>query len=151
MRRVPRESIPEDEPESAQYSATDGERFKGNGNPGFGGRSTGIGRSFDFVPTDDGESSSGSMSSSTTPSVQPKKFVHKCEGCATGLCRSRKLPISGIHDSTGDTVSTSGSVTTNSRIDDRDFRDMDEDFDDWADDDGSVYVSAGFNGKVLRS
>lgn len=152
MRRVPRETIPEDEPENANYSATDGQRFNSNGNSGLGGgRGGGVGRSFDFVPTND-QTSVGSGTSSISPSTQPRsKFVHKCEGCATGLCRSRKLPVSGIHDSTGDTLSTSGSVTTNSRIDDAEFRDMDEDFDDWDDDDGSVWVTCGYNGKVLRS
>ena len=156
MRRVPRESIAENEVENAEYSEVDGARFRNNNN-GFGagrGGNTGVGRSFDFVSTEDDRSASasasGSTSSSSMPSLQQPRCVHKCEGCATGLCRSRKLPISGIHDSTGDTLSTSGSVTTNSRIDDREFRDMDEDFDDWDQDDGSVYVTMGFNGKVLR-
>eukprot|EP00956_Cyclotella_meneghiniana_P028302 scaffold65295_cov71-Cyclotella_meneghiniana.AAC.15 len=149
MRRVPREPIREDEPESISYSPTDGERFNSNGNSGLlGNGSGGLGRSFDFVPSSD---QSSNDDSSFTLVEQKSKFVHKCEGCATGLCRSRKLPISGVHDSTGDTISTSGSVTTNSRIDDREFRDVDEDFDDWDDDDGSVWVSMGYNGKVLRS
>lgn len=150
MRRVPREPIREDEPESALYSPADGERFNSNGNSGLlgNGSGTGLGRSFDFVPSSDQSSNDGS----SFTSIEPRsKFVHKCEGCASGLCRSRKLPISGVHDSTGDTISTSGSVTTNSRIDDREFRDVDEDFDDWDDDDGSVWVTMGYNGKVLRS
>lgn len=147
MRRVPRESIPENEPESAGYSAADGQRFNSNGNSGLGGGRGGVGRSFDFVPSEE----DSSASSSAARVLPTSKFVHKCEGCATGVCRSRKLPISGVHDSSGDTLSTSGSVTTNSRIDDGEFSDMDEDFDDWDEDDGSVWVTAGYNGKVLRS
>jgi hypothetical protein len=142
MRRVPRESIPEDE--EVQYNNNP------NNNGGGGGRGTGIGRSYDFVPVEDG-STSASNAAPASSRLTNYQFTHKCEGCASGICRSRKLPISGIHDSTGDTVSTSGSVTTNSRIDDAEFRDMDEHFDDWEEDDGSVWVSIGANGKVLRS
>jgi hypothetical protein len=59
----------------------------------------------------------------------PPGYVHHCEGCASGLCKSRYLPMSLYHDeSDGDTVSTRASVVTNSSIDKADYMDRDEDF-----------------------
>ena len=69
MRRVPRESIPENDVEDVRYSSVDGERFNSNGNSGLGGGgggNTGIGRSYDFVPNDE-ESSAAASSSSSVP------------------------------------------------------------------------------------
>ena len=153
MRRVPRESIPENEPESVPYSSEDGERFSTDVKNGLGERrGTGVGRSFDFKPANNKEDTPVETPSSSYTPLQPRsKFVHKCEGCTTGICRSRKLPISGVHDNTGDTVSTNGSVTTNSIIDNLEFRDIDADFDDWDEDDGSIWVTVGYNRKVLKN
>eukprot|EP00557_Chaetoceros_sp_GSL56_P000688 CAMPEP_0176496030 /NCGR_PEP_ID=MMETSP0200_2-20121128/10982_1 /TAXON_ID=947934 /ORGANISM="Chaetoceros sp., Strain GSL56" /LENGTH=433 /DNA_ID=CAMNT_0017893967 /DNA_START=426 /DNA_END=1727 /DNA_ORIENTATION=- len=59
----------------------------------------------------------------------PPGYSHHCEGCASGLCKSRYLPKSLYHDeSDGDTVSTRASVVTNSSIDKTDYVDRDEDF-----------------------
>lgn len=76
------------------------------------------------------------VSSSTVPKTSPlikvgipPGYVHHCEGCASGLCKSRYLPKSLYHDeSDGDTVSTRASVVTNSSIDKTDYIDRDEDF-----------------------
>ncbi len=62
-----------------------------------------------------------------------------------------KLPISGVHDvHDGDTVSTSGSLVTNSDIDKAKFEDRDIDFCDWDEEDDESWVTRGKNGKMLR-
>jgi len=84
-------------------------------------------------------------SSTSSPLTNPKPenrlklaYEHKCEGCASGVCRSRYLPESIQHDqSDGDTVSTSLSIVTNSIIDKTDYADRDEDFDQFEDDNES--------------
>mmetsp|Transcript_6068 Transcript_6068/g.13261 ORF Transcript_6068/g.13261 Transcript_6068/m.13261 type:complete len:150 (-) Transcript_6068:302-751(-) len=148
MRRVPRETISENEPERARYSNNDAQRFRNRGGNALAGTgSGGVGRSYDYVEEKNGGSNA------SAPSRLPKSaYKHKCEGCSTGVCRSRKLPISGIHDvHDGNTVSTSASLLTNSEIDKSEFRDMDFDFEDWEDeDDGEQWVTVGPNGKVLR-
>ena len=71
---------------------------------------------------------------------EPITGSHFCTGCATGVCKNRRIPKSKIHDvSDGNTVSTRGSVVTNSSIDKGDYVDRDEDFSgfDFSDDDDS--------------
>jgi len=77
------------------------------------------------------------VSDITSDSVEAvRSYVHKCEGCAKGLCRNRYLPISATHDeSDGDTVSTSASIITNSSIDKAEYQDRDAGFDDFVDED----------------
>ena len=62
-----------------------------------------------------------SIHNTILPSSSANKFAmmrHKCTGCASGICRERNLPISGVYDlHDGDTASTSGSIFTNSVID----------------------------------
>ena len=101
FRRQPRNPIAEDE-ESAvpSYSAAYQQRFNsGGGNALLGGGDGG--RGFDWVDVKEEASSDTSSQATPTPAAsrlsQYKVIQHNCEGCATGLCRSRKLPISGIH------------------------------------------------------
>ena len=101
FRRQPHNPIAEDE-ESAvpSYSAADQQRFNsGGGNALIGGGDGG--RGFDWVDVKEEASSDTSSQATPTPVAsrlsQYKAIQHKCEGCITGLCRSRKLPISGIH------------------------------------------------------
>ena len=158
MRRVPKETIGEEEQAAHNYSAADQMRFHDKGNNSLAPRGAGGGgganQSFDWEEVkangDNGEPETAPAASrlSTYKTIQ-----HKCEGCATGVCRSRKLPISGIHDvHDGDTVSTSGSIMTNSEIDKSEFIDRDIDFSDWEedDDDGEIWVTVGNSGKMLR-
>lgn len=154
MRRQPREPILEDAEADAEYSPSDQQRFRNPGNAlarggkgGVGGG--GAGSSFDWVEVKNELPETAPAASRLS---QYKTLQHKCEGCASGVCRSRKLPISGVHDvHDGDTVSTSASVMTNSEIDKTEFADRDIDFDDWVDDDdGPEWVTMGANGKMLR-
>lgn len=148
MRRVPRETISENKPERTGYSNNDAQRFRNRGGNALAGTgSGGAGRSYDYV-----EDKNGGNTVSAAPRLPKSAYKHKCEGCSTGVCRSRKLPISGIHDvHDGNTVSTSASLLTNSEIDKSEFRDMDIDFEDWEDeDDGEQWVTVGPNGKVLK-
>jgi hypothetical protein len=149
-KRVPREVILEDSEEITQYTPSDNQRFQNRGGNALAGTgATGAGRSYDFVPVDNRTPEADSVPS--TSRLQTYKFVHKCEGCASGKCRSRKLPISGIHDvHDGDTVSTSGSILTNSEVDKAEFADRDIDFDDWEEDDKTdSWVTVGSSGRPL--
>lgn len=157
MRRAPREPIPEDAEETNAYTPSDQQRFKsGGGNALVGGGGGGGGSQSTFDWVDVKEERPKQSAEEGTPAAsrlsQYKSVQHKCEGCSTGLCRSRKLPISGVHDvHDGCTVSTSASILTNSEIDKSEFIDRDIDFDDWEDDDNEeVYVTIGPNGKMLR-
>ena len=159
MKRVPREVIHEEAPERPSYSNMDERRFKSQGGNALAGTKGegGIGRSFDFLEVKEENSSTATPDSaplSQSSSLLSKyKFIHKCQGCATGICRSRKLPISGVQDShDGDTVSTSGSIMTDSEIDKAEFMDVDFDFEEWEDEDGvwdNGWVTVGDNGKEL--
>ena len=150
MRRVPKEVIKEEEvADNVQYTTSDAARFQGGAKTGM---SCGeISYDWQEVSNDDVKVEGEEVTLPKSRLAQYKP-THKCQGCATGACRSRKLPISGIHDiHDGDTASTSGSIMTNSMIDKSEFPDRDIDFDDWEDDnDSSVYVTMGSNGKVLR-
>lgn len=65
-----------------------------------------------------------------------RSFTHKCEWCATGVCRSWYLPKSETHEVTErDTVSTSASVIMNSSIDKAEYQDRDANFEDFINDD----------------
>lgn len=166
MKRQPKESIGEDEETNHRYSAADQMRFNNQGgnalaggrSGGGGGMVVGIrgdggGAGFDWVDVKEEKESSEETAPAASRLSQYKAAVaHKCEGCATGACRSRKLPISGIHDvHDGDTASTSGSIMTNSEIDKSEFIDRDIDFDYWEEDDGTeVWVTVGNDGKMLR-
>jgi len=145
MKRVPKEPINEDSATDGAYSSADAQRFQAKG----GGSNT---SSFDWQLVN--EETSVEETAPLNSRLAQYKPSHQCEGCATGVCRSRKLPISGVHDlHDGDTASTSGSIMTNSVVDKSEFPDRDIDFDDWddVDDDGSdVYVTVGKNGKILR-
>ncbi|KAL7532052.1 hypothetical protein ACHAWF_003997 [Thalassiosira exigua] len=152
MRRVPKESIGEDAEVPCAYSPDDQRRFQdGGGNAISRGGGGGGGRSFDWEERGD-DADSGSDAPPASRLLRYKKLEHKCEGCVTGVCRSRKLPVSGIHDvHDGDTASTSGSIVTNSEVDKSEFVDRDLDFNDWESDDGAeVWVAVGKNGKMLR-
>lgn len=153
MKRVPKEPINEDSATDGAYSSSDALRFQAKG-----GGSNSLDRktatsSFDWQPVNGDEEKAGKETAPLNSRLAQYKPQHKCEGCATGICRSRKLPVSGIHDlHDGDTASTSGSIMTNSVVDKSEFPDRDIDFDDWDDnDDGSDgYVTVGSNGKILR-
>ncbi len=154
-RRVPRETIPEDgvAPASNAYSASDGLRHKSGGRNAL---AAGGGYGFDWVDARAGEERpdrpDGAPSSSSSSADKFATMRHKCTGCASGICRRRNLPISGVHDMhDGDTASTSGSIFTNSVIDKSEFVDRDVDFDDWEDDDATeVWETMGADGKKLR-
>lgn len=152
-RRKPREPIREEEEEGGSYTPLDRARFQNKS-----GSAPAGGQSFEWIQengnrdVDPGSQVSSSAASSL--SAYKAATTHQCEGCVTGVCRSRKLPISGVHDvHDGDTVSTSGSYATNSEIDKTEFVDRDIDFDDWDEEDdgnGEVWVTMGPNGKILR-
>ena len=147
MKRVPKETIKEETEATNTYSASDQKRFHSKGG-------NAMERSFDWVKVEKEEEREPVQEPSPSASrlSKYKVYQHKCEGCASGLCRSRKLPISGIHDiHDGDTVSTSGSIATNSEIDKAEFIDRDIEFGDWEEDDGlQVWVTVGKNGKMLQ-
>lgn len=152
MQRVPHEPIKEEE-ETNHFDYTDNDKFRnanagGNalaGGPGGrGGFNSGEGRSYSYQARNDSSVNGSDMgfedvrNTDTCIKVEPtlkprigipKNFTHKCEGCASGICKSRYLPKSLVHDvSDGNTVSTSGSIMTNSSIDKADFIDRDQDF-----------------------
>lgn len=156
-RRKPREPIPEDEEEDASYTPLDRARFQNrSGSAPVGGQSYDWVQEEGYSSIRDSDAASSSSSSAAVSRLSAYKAAntHQCEGCVTGICRSRKLPISGVHDMhDGDTVSTSGSFITNSEIDKDEFVDRDIDFDDWDEEDdgtGEVWVTMGKNGKMLR-
>ena len=103
---------------------------------------SGEGGSFDYQSRNDEFFESDSDLSQPTPVVRigvPTGYRHKCEGCSKGLCKSRKLPESELHDiSDGNTVSTRASVVTDSSVDKGEFIDRDEDFDGFEEDEEVV-------------
>lgn len=106
MRRVPKEVIKEEVADDMHYSTSDAARFQGGAKTGMSG---GGGLSYDWQEvTNDDVKLEGEESAPPKSRLAQYKPTHKCEGCATGACRSRKLPISGIHVHDGDTASTSG-------------------------------------------
>jgi hypothetical protein len=129
-RRRPKEPIGEDEPDSREYGEDDGQRneFAG-GNALVGG---GFEKSYEFAdeePRSGGpDDVSSSISLSKGASRIPKGYKHKCAGCASGACKNRRVPMSEVHESDGNSVSTSASIVTNSSVDKSDFFDRDEDF-----------------------
>ncbi|KAL7541108.1 hypothetical protein ACHAXR_010630 [Thalassiosira sp. AJA248-18] len=150
MKRMPREQIPEEEEANNGYSGVDQLRFGNQGGNALAGGGP-AGRSFDWVDVKEEKQPEVETAPAASRLSQYKSVQHKCEGCASGMCRSRNLPISGIHDvHDGDTVSTSGSIMTNSEIDKSEFIDRDVDFDDWEDDGTEVWVTVGHDGKMLR-
>lgn len=136
-RRVPREPIREDDVDEAEYTESD--RFRHDteaGNALVRGNNN-----WSYKTQDDSEDSSFAASSQDSDfsgpgwvvvgssSRIPKGYRHKCAGCKTGACKSRRIPVSEIHDvSDGNTVSTSASLVTNSSIDKAEYVDRDEDF-----------------------
>mmetsp|Transcript_30363 Transcript_30363/g.34938 ORF Transcript_30363/g.34938 Transcript_30363/m.34938 type:complete len:456 (-) Transcript_30363:43-1410(-) len=139
FKRVPKQPIREDEEEEVSYGNDDFERNRnaaGNALARSGDDVSGKMYTFNpkstFKPDEVPSAPEETPSSSSVPKATT--YVHKCEGCARGLCRSRKLPISSIHDtSDGNTVSTSASVVTNSSVDKNFYVDRDRDFDDFED------------------
>lgn len=146
-RRKPREPIREDEEEGRSYTPLDRARFQNRSGDAPAG-----GQSFEWVQDRTSDTvSQASSSAASRLSAYKAATTHQCEGCVTGICRSRKLPISGVHDvHDGDTASTSGSFATNSEIDKAEFEDRDIDFCDWDEEDDEVWVTMGKNGKMLR-
>ena len=138
-RRIPKEPIQEDQVDEREYGDADRQRHvSGAGNALLNGKG-GDGhsdRSYEFVSSNDGASSSGftvsSFDGETVPTTKrgpPEGYKHKCTGCASGICKNRKIPKSKIHDvSDGNSVSTRASLVTNSSIDKSDYIDRDEDF-----------------------
>ena len=140
MRRVPTEPIGEFEEAETGYTETDRNRNSnaaGNALAGdaFSGGESGA---FKYEPRSDYSSSEATTGTPLAKKIGvPAGYVHRCEGCKSGLCRSRYLPKSLQHDtSDGNTVSTSASIMTNSSIDKADFIDRDEDFDDFENEEG---------------
>mmetsp|Transcript_13390 Transcript_13390/g.19150 ORF Transcript_13390/g.19150 Transcript_13390/m.19150 type:complete len:582 (-) Transcript_13390:360-2105(-) len=138
-RRVPKEPISEDTEAKISYKEED-ERRRNNGGYANGGRNCSDGNSILYVPIDEDNVPNDNICNTVpiTPNKAkiPKGYVHKCEACASGICKSRYLPISVVHDShDGDTVSTNASIVTDSSIDKTDYIDRDMDFDayegDW--------------------
>ena len=133
MRRVPREPIGEDEADEREYGDADRRRNEFGGDQGGGGDGS---EAYSFEPREqvfDADSLSGEGRGDRpvvgADSLIPSGYQHKCSGCASGACKSRKVPFSEMHDtSDGNTVSTRSSVVTDSSIDKTDFFDRDEDF-----------------------
>mmetsp|Transcript_34504 Transcript_34504/g.62079 ORF Transcript_34504/g.62079 Transcript_34504/m.62079 type:complete len:466 (+) Transcript_34504:157-1554(+) len=156
MKRMPREPIPEvaEEGEAYGYSPADQQRFSNaGGNALLGPGGGGAGRSFDWVDMKENLPEVEETAPAASRLSQYKCIQqHKCQACSSGMCRSRKMAISGVHDlHDGDTASTSGSIMTNSEIDKSEFIDRDIDFDDWESDDGDeVWVTVGKSSKMLR-
>jgi len=149
MRRVPTDPIRETEEVKVQYTESDhmrnnnaagnalasGGKFDNDSEGGFGG---GQGSSYTYQKRDDEEKDEDTKRPLASVGV-PSGYDHHCEGCASGVCKSRYLPKSLHHDvSDGNTVSTRASIMTNSSVDKADYVDRDEDFtgfedegDDW--------------------
>lgn len=128
FRRVPREPIAEEAALETAYTEQDRDRNTfAAGNALAGGT-----KSYEYHARE-----STPAPSEVAPLGKvgvPAGYKHKCEGCSSGLCRSRYLPKSLVQDQhDGDTVSTSASIMTNSSIDKTDFQDRDFDFDDYED------------------
>lgn len=151
MKRVPKDPINEDSATDGAYSSSDAQRFQAKGGGTNSLDRSSATSSFDWQVVKGEEA--GEEAASPKSRLAQYKPSHKCEGCVTGICKSRKLPISGVHDlHDGDTASTSGSIMTNSVFDKSEFPDRDIDFDDWEDDDDGtdLYVTVGSNGKILK-
>lgn len=123
MRRVPRNPIGEDAPAEHGYEASGGDQalFPDSAHS----------RSYDYEPRQTSADGAGSEAGNGTPgfSTKPSGYKHRCAGCASGICRNRRVPKSQVHDvSDGDTASTRSSIVTNSSVDKSDFLDRDEDF-----------------------
>ena len=123
MRRVPRNPIGEDAPAEHGYEEAGGDQalFPDSAHS----------RSYDYEPRQTSADGAGSESGTGIPglSTKPTGYKHHCAGCASGICRNRRVPKSQIHDvSDGDTASTRSSIVTNSSVDKSDFLDRDEDF-----------------------
>ena len=128
FRRVPREPIAEERELETAYTEQDHARNTvAAGNALAGGS-----KSYEYHVRQE-----PSVPTQTAPLAKvgvPTGYKHKCEGCSSGLCRSRYLPKSLVHDQhDGDTVSTSASIMTNSSIDKTEFQDRDFDFNDYED------------------
>jgi len=135
-RMVPREPIGEEEVDERFYGDTDRRRNEA-GNDSYGGVQPNNdeyceGRSelsYDFVSTPRSPSISDGSITSVRPNRTPHGYQHKCSACATGACRTRKVPKSEVRDEVdGNTVSTRASIVTDSSIDKTDFVDRDDDF-----------------------
>lgn len=159
MHRVPRQPIAEEEEIEMPYSDHDqmrnenaaGNALLNDSSRKAGGKTTsfGGGSSYSYEERNDDNESATSETQDNEQAEEestnriklnaPSGYVHHCQGCASGLCRSRYLPKSMQHDnSDGNTVSTSASIMTNSSVDKTEFLDRDEDFtafedekDDW--------------------
>jgi hypothetical protein len=136
MKRMPK-VMPLGEEEEAQFEYTPDDRRR---NDRGGNDALGRDHAFEYESRGSSDFSSSSVGDSSSDNDSfvtplgkvgvPSGYVHKCEGCKSGICKSRYLPKSIQHDvSDGNTVSTSGSVMTNSSIDKADYLDRDEDFD----------------------
>ena len=81
--------------------------------------------SYDFAEDE------SSTNTASTVVGEVTNYEHRCTGCASGICRNRKVPLSKLHDSTGSTNSSSGrSGATWSVIsfEDSKYQDRDEAF-----------------------
>ena len=136
QRRVPREPIGEDDVDEREYGDADAFRNASGGATADAAADA----SYEFVERetssdhrDDNrsDSSSSSVVGLTRASRVPSGYKHSCAGCARGLCKNRKVPVSEIHDmSDGNTVSTRNSLVTNSSVDKSDYIDRDLEFDE---------------------
>jgi hypothetical protein len=125
-RRVPKEPIGEDETDERHYG--DADQLRNEFAAGGGGAPE---SSYEFEPRALEE---GSTKGVERVSRIPADYKHKCNGCASGVCKNRRVPKSEVHDvSDGNTVSTRASIVTNSSIDKTDFVDRDEDFSGYED------------------
>eukprot|EP00934_Nitzschia_sp_Nitz4_P007734 Nitzschia sp. Nitz4//scaffold187_size43274//27258//28847//NITZ4_007338-RA/size43274-snap-gene-0.56-mRNA-1//1//CDS//3329539822//7724//frame0 len=138
-RRVPRETISEENEVQPVYTPSDRQRSDNFAQNNSYVPTPDQTRSYDFQPVEapstpavpPGLAPVENAPPPATAPVQPnsrvhKGYHHKCEGCAKGLCRRRRMPKSKVHVvSDGDTVSTRGSIKTNSEVDKSEFEDRD--------------------------
>jgi len=131
-RRVPKEPINEDEEAVPAYTSSDQARHvTGASNALVGGGSGSGGNETDSFDLVNEEEKHELGSRQERPS---SGYRHHCQGCSTGICKSRFLPKSKRHEnSDGDTISTSLSVVTNSSVGKDAFVDRDQDFADYDD------------------
>jgi hypothetical protein len=132
MKRVPKEPIKEDEIEERGYGDADRQRNESGGGGGgaYGDLEDGTTTSYDIEPRETG-GGGGEWIKVVGHNRRgiPERYRHRCEGCASGICKTKTLPKSEVHDvSDGNTVSTRASVVTNSSVDKSEFFDRDEDF-----------------------
>jgi hypothetical protein len=129
-KHFPKVPIAEDEEVDTEYTEHDQARHVS------GASNTLVGEgmnSFDLVAQqkegDSGEKEHRSI-------MPPSGYTHHCQGCSTGVCKSRFLPKSKPHEiSDNDTISTSASVMTNSSVGKDEYQDRDLDFADYSDED----------------